>query len=140
MNTDKIVPGSNELSWMLDDMLKAKGTRYSVLLSSDGLMLLYSGDIEKDDADRVSAAMSSMQSLSRAMREFAGTGTAMWRQTMLEFDEGFMFLAAAGQGAHLMVSTTRDVDMEDVVFRMQQLVQQLSRELASRPRIETVAP
>lgn len=140
MNTDKIVPGSNELAWMLDDMLKAKGTRYSVLLSSDGLMLLYSGDIGKDDAERVSAAMSSVQSLSRAMREFAGPGSNAWRQTMMEFDQGFMFLAAAGQGAHLMVSTTRDVDMEDVVFRMQQLVQQLSRELASRPRIETVAP
>lgn len=139
MNSDKIVPGSNELGWMLDDMLKAKGTRYSVLLSSDGLMLLYSGEISKDDADRVSAAMSSVQSLSRAMMEFAGPGASTWRQTMMEFDEGFMFLAAAGQGAHLMVSTTRDVDMEDVVFRMQQLVQQLSRELASRPRIESVA-
>jgi predicted regulator of Ras-like GTPase activity (Roadblock/LC7/MglB family) len=139
MNTDKIVPGSNELAWMLDDVLKAQGTRYAVLLSSDGLMLLYSGQIPKDDADRVAAAMSSVQSLSRAMMQFAGAGASMWRQTMMEFDQGFMFLAAAGQGAHLLVSTTRDVDMEDVVFRMQQLVQQLSRELATRPRIETVA-
>jgi predicted regulator of Ras-like GTPase activity (Roadblock/LC7/MglB family) len=139
MNTDKIVSGSNELAWMIDDVLKAKGTRYGVLLSSDGLKLLHSGDIGKDDADRVAAAMSSVQSLSRAMMEFAGHGATLWRQTMMEFDEGFMFLAAAGQGAHLLVSTTRDVDMEDVVFRMQQLVQQLSRELSSRPRIETVA-
>lgn len=140
MNTDKIVPGTNELGWMLDDMLKAKGVRYSVLLSSDGLMLLHSGVIGKDDADRVSAAMSSVQSLSRAMMEFAGPGSSEWRQTMMEFDQGFMFLAAAGQNAHLLVSTDRDVDMENVVFRMQQLVQKLSRELASRPRAETVAP
>jgi predicted regulator of Ras-like GTPase activity (Roadblock/LC7/MglB family) len=137
MINDKIVPGSNELAWMLDDMLKAQGTRYAVLLSSDGLMLLYRGEIGRDDAERVCAGMASVQSLSGAMMEFAGPGASMWRQTMMEFDKGFMFLAAAGQGAHLMVSTTREIDMEDVVFRMQQLVQQLSRELASRPRIGT---
>jgi len=135
---DKIVPGSNEFAWLLDGVLKAKGARYAVLLSQDGLELLHSGDINKDTADKVSAAMSAVQSLSRAMKEFAPRGTAAWRQTMIEFDQGFMFLAAAGRGAHLLVSTTTDVDMENLAFRMQQLVQQHT-DLTSRPRSEAAA-
>ncbi|MBO0518030.1 roadblock/LC7 domain-containing protein, partial [Streptomyces beijiangensis] len=66
MNTD--------LSWVLNDVLEVRGARHAVLVSGDGLLLQRSDDISRDDAETNAAAMSSMQSLSRAVSGFVGSG------------------------------------------------------------------
>ena len=125
---------SNRLGWMLDDALRMPETRHAVLLSADGLLMAYSERIGRDDAERHAAGMSGLQSLARASAEFCGDAGSVWRQTVTEFDGGFVFLVAAGPGAYLGVSTTERVDMEAVSFRLQELVQRLGRELSAPPR------
>ncbi|MFC5958996.1 roadblock/LC7 domain-containing protein [Streptomyces pratens] len=126
MNTD--------LSWVLNDVLEVRGARHAVLVSGDGLLLQRSDDISRDDAETNAAAMSSMQSLSRAVSGFVGSGNGVWKQTLLEYDGGWIFLSAAGQGAYLAVSTAPDVDMEAVSFRMQKTVVALSKAMSVAPR------
>ncbi|MGJ3558351.1 roadblock/LC7 domain-containing protein [Streptomyces sp. INA 01156] len=125
MNTD--------LSWVLNDVLEVRGARHAVLVSGDGLLLQRSDDISRDDAETNAAAMSSMQSLSRAVAGFVG-GNGIWKQTLLEYDGGWIFLSAAGQGAYLAVSAAPDVDMEAVSFRMQKTVAALSKAMSVAPR------
>jgi predicted regulator of Ras-like GTPase activity (Roadblock/LC7/MglB family) len=127
----------NRLGWMLDDALKVPETRHAVLLSADGLLMAHSQRITVDDAERHAAGMSGLQSLARSTAEFCADAPSTWRQTVTEFDDGYVFLVAAGPGAYLAVSTTENVDMEAVAFRLQELVQRLGRELTSPPRRNT---
>ncbi|MGW6917945.1 roadblock/LC7 domain-containing protein [Kitasatospora sp. NPDC054939] len=128
---------SPDLSWVLNDVLQVRGARHAILVSADGLLLERSSDIGRDDAETNAAAMSSMQSLSRAVAPFVGGGAGTWRQTLLEYDQGWIFLIAAGSGAYLAASTAPDVDMEAMSFRMQQQVGALGRAMTAAPRQST---
>ncbi|MFJ4436195.1 roadblock/LC7 domain-containing protein [Streptomyces sp. NPDC088923] len=128
MNTD--------LSWVLNDVLEVRGARHAILVSGDGLLLQRSDEISRDDAETNAAAMSSMQSLSRAVAPFVGAGNGLWKQTLLEYDGGWIFLIAAGSGAYLAVSAAVDVDMEAVSFRMQKTVTALAKAMSVAPRTD----
>ncbi|MBL1101359.1 roadblock/LC7 domain-containing protein [Streptomyces sp. NA02950] len=128
---------NNDLSWMLDSALEVPGARHALLVSADGLLMARSQEVRKDEADTVAAAMSGIQSLSRTMGGFCGDPQMNWRQTLVEFDGGWVFLISAGEGAYLAVSSAPDVDMADITFRMQQLVGQLGKVLTTPPRENT---
>jgi predicted regulator of Ras-like GTPase activity (Roadblock/LC7/MglB family) len=130
---------NTELSWMLESALEVPGARHAILVSADGLLMARSQEVGKDEADTIAAAMSGMQSLSRTVGGFAGDGGMRWRQTVVEFDGGWVFLISAGEGAYLAVSAAPDVDMADITFRMQQLVAQLGKVLSAPPRENTGA-
>lgn len=125
---------NDDLSWMLDSALEIPGALHAVLISADGLLMARTKDFDKDDADRVAAAMSGVQSLSRSLGFFCEDSSQLWRQTLVEFDGGWVFLISAGDGAYLGVSAEADVDMQDITFRMQQLVGQLGKVLVAPPR------
>jgi predicted regulator of Ras-like GTPase activity (Roadblock/LC7/MglB family) len=125
---------NNDLSWMLDSALEIPGALHAVLVSADGLLMARTKDLGRDTADTVAAAMSGVQSLSRSLGFFCGDDNLHWRQTLVEFDGGWVFLISAGEGAYLAVSAAPDIDMADITFRMQQLVGQLGKELATSPR------
>ncbi|WP_326766474.1 roadblock/LC7 domain-containing protein [Streptomyces sp. NBC_01591] len=124
-----------DLSWVLNDVLQVPGARHAILVSADGLLLANSSEIGRDDAETVAAAMSSMQSLSRAVAPFIGAqAPGRWRQTLLEYDHGWIFLIAAGTGAYLAAAAAADVDMEAMSFRMQQQVTALGKAMTTPPR------
>jgi len=125
---------TNELGWMLDEVLKVPEARHAILLSADGMLRSHSQGISRDEAERQAAALSGLQSISRSTAEFCGEETSPWQQTLVEFADGYVFLVAAGAGAYLAVSATQQVDMETVTYRMQKLVDRLGKELTSPPR------
>lgn len=135
-----IDPSANELGWMLDEVLKVPEARHAILLSADGMLRSHSADIGRDDAERLAAGLSGLQSISRSTAEFCGARETPWRQTLIEFAHGYVFLVAAGEGAYLAVSTSENVDMEAVTYRMHKLVDRLGRELTSPARQGTGAP
>jgi predicted regulator of Ras-like GTPase activity (Roadblock/LC7/MglB family) len=125
-----------DLSWMLDSALEVPEARHAILVSADGLLMARSKDVGKDHGDTIAAAMSGMQSLSRTVADFCDgqSDRALWRQTLVEFEHGWVFLISAGEGAYLAVSASPEVDMAEITFRMQQLVGQLGKALTSPPR------
>ncbi|CAG7637779.1 roadblock/LC7 domain-containing protein [Actinacidiphila bryophytorum] len=130
---------ANELGWMLDEVLKVPEARHAILLSADGMLRAHSQGVARDEAERQAAALSGLQSISRSTAEFCGKDDSPWQQTLVEFADGYVFLVAAGAGAYLAVSSTQDVDMEMVTYRMQKLVDRLGKELTSPPRHDTAA-
>jgi predicted regulator of Ras-like GTPase activity (Roadblock/LC7/MglB family) len=128
------VNNNGDLPWMLNSVLEIPGALHAVLISADGLLMARTNDFDQDNADRAAAAMSGVQSLSRSLGFFCEDSTEQWRQTVVEFDGGWVFLMSAGQGAYLAVSASQDVDMQDITFRMQQLVGQLGKALTAPPR------
>ncbi|GAB2908240.1 MULTISPECIES: roadblock/LC7 domain-containing protein [Streptomyces] len=130
-------PTNNDLGWMLDDVLKVPEARHAILLSADGMLRAHSAGIDRDDAERLAAGLSGLQSISRSTAEFCGPSTSPWRQTLIEFGHGYVFLVAAGEGAYLAVSTGVEVDMEAVTYRMHKLVDRLGKELSTPARPAT---
>lgn len=118
---------------MLEDIVSnVRGARHAVLLSADGLPRGATRGMNPDLADTISAAMSGMQSLSRATAHFAGSDVnPKWQQTVIEFSHGWIFLIAAGSGAYLAVAASPETDMQEITFRMHQLVSRLGKDLTT---------
>ncbi|MBC2876721.1 MULTISPECIES: roadblock/LC7 domain-containing protein [Streptomyces] len=128
---------NNDLAWMLDEVVKIPEARHAILLSADGMLRAHSAGIARDEAERQAAALSGLQSISRSTADFCthpARHETPWRQTLIEFAHGYVFLIAAGPGAYLAVSATENVDMEAVTYRMQKTVDRLGKELVSPPR------
>ncbi|GAA2473989.1 roadblock/LC7 domain-containing protein [Streptomyces sp. NPDC059506] len=128
---------NSNLNWMLEDALEVPGALHAILLSADGMLRAHSANIDRDEAERQAAGLSGLQSISRSTAEFCSHAGDPWRQTLIEFDSGYVFVVAAGPGAYLAVSADTTVDMEAVTYRMQKLVDRLGKELTSPPRYGT---
>lgn len=129
---------STDLSWMLDDIVRnVPGARHAVLLSADGLPRASTDGLAEGHVHTISTAMSGIQALSRATAPFIGTApNAAWTQTVIEFSHGWIFLIGAGQGAYLAAAAERDVNMQQISFRMHRLVARLGHNMTSAPRVQ----
>lgn len=95
------------------------GALHALLLGADGLPRGASAGVDRDLADTISAAMTGIHAYSRATAPFAG-GEAddEWSQTVIEFQHGWVFLIAAGEGAFLAAAAEHDCDIEEFAARL----------------------
>ncbi|WP_247694261.1 roadblock/LC7 domain-containing protein [Streptomyces sp. B93] len=127
-------PGrSGELDWLLDDLvLRVREVRHAVVLSTDGLAIGSSTDLGREDAEHLAAVASGFHSLAKGAGRHFGTGGV--RQTMVEMDDGFLFVAAAGDGSCLAVLTAVTADIGLVAYEMARLVKRVGEHLYTAPR------
>ncbi|MFF4574496.1 roadblock/LC7 domain-containing protein [Streptomyces sp. NPDC001410] len=118
----------------LDEVVaEVQGARHAVLLGSDGLPRGATTGMSQDLADTISAAMTGIHAYSRATSQFAGVGQdAQWRQTVIEFQHGWIFLISAGRGAFLAAAAEHDADIEEFTTRLHRVVPRLSAYMAPR--------
>ncbi|MFE7751106.1 roadblock/LC7 domain-containing protein [Streptomyces sp. NPDC057428] len=108
-------------------MSEVKGARHAVLLGSDGLPRGATNGMSRDLADTISAAMTGIHAYSRVTSQFAGVlEDAEWRQTVIEFQHGWIFLMAAGPGAFLAAAAEHDCDIEEFTTRLHEVVPRLT--------------
>ncbi|TNC24344.1 roadblock/LC7 domain-containing protein [Amycolatopsis alkalitolerans] len=122
-----------DLNWLLEDFVERVVTvDRAVLLSADGLLMGRSRGLSEEDGEHLSAMASAFQSLSRgAARHFDGGGV---RQTMVEMDNAFLFVMAAGRGACLATLAARDADLGLVAYEMNRLVARVGVSMSAPPR------
>jgi predicted regulator of Ras-like GTPase activity (Roadblock/LC7/MglB family) len=122
-----------ELSWLLDDLAKrVDHIDRAVLLTRDGLAIAASSNLGREDAEHLSALAAGVQSLARGAGEQFGAGEA--RQTIIELERGFLFVAAAGYGSSLAVLCSAEADAGLIAYEMALLVERAGRHLNTRPR------
>ncbi|MGC4979626.1 MULTISPECIES: roadblock/LC7 domain-containing protein [unclassified Streptomyces] len=130
---------SGELDWLLDDMvLRVTEVRHAVVLSNDGLAVGASTALRREDAEHLAAVASGFHSLAKGAGRHFGAGGV--RQTMVEMDEGFLFVAAAGDGSCLAVLTTATADIGLVAYEMALLVKRVGEHLHAPPRVGAQPP
>ncbi len=89
---------TRELDWLLDDLVGCvREVRHAVVLSNDGLAVGASTGLGREDAEHLAAVASGFHSLAKGAGRHFGAGGV--RQTMVEMDDGFLFVAAAGDGS-----------------------------------------
>lgn len=127
---------ATDLTWLVDDLVnRVPEVRHAVVLSADGLRITSSGSIDRGDAEHLAAVAAGLQSLSRGVCTRFDTGEV--RQTIIEMDDGFLFVTAAGYGACLTVLGTAEVDVGLVAYEMAMLVARAGQYLATRKRSDT---
>ncbi|MET9773248.1 roadblock/LC7 domain-containing protein [Streptomyces sp. NPDC006367] len=125
---------TGELDWLLDDMVGRVGeVRHAVVLSNDGLAVGSSTGIGREDAEHLAAVSSGFHSLAKGAGRHFGAGDV--RQTMVEMDDAFLFVAAAGDGSCLAVLTTVTADIGLVAYEMARLVRRVGEHLRTPPRV-----
>ncbi|RAY13452.1 roadblock/LC7 domain-containing protein [Actinomadura craniellae] len=125
---------TGELNWLLDSLVeRVAQVRHAVVLSSDGLRIASSKGFGRDDAERLAAVSATFQSLARGAGEEFGGGKV--RQTIVEMDEAFLFVTAAGQGACLALLADAEADVGVIAYEMAMLVTRVGRHLSANPRV-----
>jgi predicted regulator of Ras-like GTPase activity (Roadblock/LC7/MglB family) len=109
------------LTWLLDDLVdRVPSALQAVVLSADGLMMGASAALSREDAEHLSAMAAGFQSLAKGASRHFGAGPV--RQTVVEMEDAFLFVTAAGQGACLTVLAASDADLGLIAYEMAMLV------------------
>jgi predicted regulator of Ras-like GTPase activity (Roadblock/LC7/MglB family) len=119
---------AGEVNWLLDELTtRTPAIRHAVILSTDGLAMAASRNLSREDREHLAAVSSGFNSLAKGATRQFGAGAV--RQSMVEFDDGFLFVVAAGSGACLAVFAEAESDIGLVAYEMARLVKQVGEHL-----------
>ncbi|MFD9307584.1 roadblock/LC7 domain-containing protein [Streptomyces sp. NPDC060048] len=125
--------GSGSLNWLLDELVdRVASIRKAVVLSGDGLPTGSSQDLTREDSEHLAAVASGFHSLAKGVGRHFDSGSV--RQTVVELDEAFLFVMAAGDGSCLAVLADSDSDVGQVAYEMTLMVKRVGDHLATAPR------
>lgn len=137
--TAGISHGSGELDWLLDDLTtRVSEVRHAVVLSNDGLAVGASSALNREDAEHLAAVASGFHSLAKGAGRHFRVGDV--RQTLVEMDDGLLFVAAAGDGSCLAVLTSATADIGLIAYEMARLVKRVGEHLYTPPRVTAQPP
>jgi predicted regulator of Ras-like GTPase activity (Roadblock/LC7/MglB family) len=126
----------HDTSWMLDEVLRVPHVQHAILVTSDGLLHSSRGELLRDQADSLAAAVAGLVSLAKNCERTVRTDAGQWWQGLDEFPWGYLLRVAAAQNTVLAVLAGRDVDMESLSVRVQQVVQRLGQAMSTAARQE----
>jgi predicted regulator of Ras-like GTPase activity (Roadblock/LC7/MglB family) len=126
---------SKELNWLLDDLVeRVASIRKALVLSSDGLPTGVSKDLTREDGEHLAAVSSGFHSLAKGVGRHFEAGNV--RQTVVELDDAFLFVTAAGDGSCLAVLADAEADIGQIAYEMTLLVKRVGVHLGSAPRTD----
>ncbi|AEH08044.1 MULTISPECIES: roadblock/LC7 domain-containing protein [Protofrankia] len=126
------------MSWLLNNLTrKVPEVTYAVVLSADGLLLATSNGMNRTTADQLAAVASGFNSLARGAGRFFGGGNV--RQTIVEMEQGFLFVTAVGDGSCLAILSTPGADIGLIAYEMALLVIRVGEFLTPELRAEMQA-
>ena len=106
--------------WLLDNFVRTiPGTRHTMVVSADGLLMAMSEQLDRTSGDQLAAIVSGMSSLTRSAARQLQAGEV--RQAIVEMDDLFLFLMSVSNGSVLaVVAATCDVGL--IGYEMAMLV------------------
>jgi uncharacterized protein len=114
----------NDPSWLLADFAgRVPGVAHAVAMSADGLLLGASRDLPRNRGDQVAAIASGLVSLTQGVSRYFEGGAV--RQTVVEMDNGFLFLTSTSNGSSFAVVAARACDVGQVGYEMALLVERV---------------
>ena len=123
----------SDLNWLLDDLVtRVAQIDKAVILSRDGLAIGASRELTREDAEHLAAVAAGFQSLARGVGQQFGGGLV--RQTIVEMENAFLFVTAAGAGSCLAVLSPARADVGLIAYEMALLVKRVGAHLSVHPR------
>jgi uncharacterized protein len=127
-----------KVDWMLDDLIgRVPSARHAVVLTVDGILTGRSGDLAHPDAEHVAAVAAGFSGLARAAgRHFRGGPV---RQTIVEMEDGYLFVVSAAQGACLAVLSDVHSDLGLIAYEMALLIERIGHAFEAAARFSGAA-
>lgn len=107
--------------WLLDNFVRTvPGTRHTLVVSADGLLMAMSENLDRTSGDQMAAIVAGMSSLTRGAARQLKAGEV--RQAIVEMDELFLFLMSVSNGSVLSVIADASCDVGLIGYEMAMLV------------------
>ena len=106
---------------LLDNFVRSvPGTKHTLVVSADGLLMAMSENLDRTSGDQLSAIVSGISSLTRGAAHQLEAGDV--RQAIVEMDELFLFLMSVSNGSILAVVAESTCDVGLIGYEMALLV------------------
>ena len=117
----ELSPEATNFGWLLDNFVQTvPGTRHTLVVSADGLLMAMSKNLDRTGADTLAAVVSGMASLTRGAARELHAGQV--RQSIIEMDDLFLFLMTVSNGAVAAVAADSTCAVGLVGYEMTLLV------------------
>jgi hypothetical protein len=131
----RVSEAATNLNWLLERLCETVPTiRQAVVVSSDGLALAKSEDVDRDTADRLAAVSSGMIGLSYGSAGKFGVGPVS--NIIVEMERGWLFVTGIRRGSLLCCLTEKEIDLGAIAFEMSIFVQRVGDSLTAEVRQE----
>jgi hypothetical protein len=126
---------AESLNWLVTSFVgKVPGVIHTVVVSADGLLVAVSEELDRTAADQLAAVASGLSSLTQGAARYFGGGNV--NQTIVEMDQGFLFVMQISDGSCLSVLSSLDADIGLVGYEMAMLVARVGEVLTPALRAE----
>ncbi len=112
---------ATNFGWLLDNFVHTvPGTRHTLVVSADGLLMAMSENLDRTRGDQLAAIVSGLSSLTRGAARELDAGAV--RQSIVEMDRGFLFLMSVSNGSVLAVVAEQTADVGLIGYEMAKFV------------------
>lgn len=120
--------GSLNINWMLSNFVETTpGVEQAIAVSSDGLLMAISSNLERASADKMAAVVTGMRSLSDGAARVLAKGGL--NQVIVEMAGAYMFVSAIAGGSAVGVVASRNCDLGMVGYEITVLVSRFATQL-----------
>ncbi len=129
---------AQSVNWLVNSFVeRVPGVVHTVAVSSDGLLIAFSRELDRAAADQLSALASGLCSLAQGTADHFGGGRVS--QTIVEMENGFLFVTSIRDGSILAVLAELDSNVDLVGYEMAMLVARTGDALTPALRAELQA-
>ena len=129
---------ATNLNWLLERLCATvPAIKQAVVVSSDGLAMAKSQDVDRETAERLAAVSSGMIGLAYGSAGRFGAGAVS--NIIVEMQQGWLFITGIRHGSLLCCLTSKEIDLGAVAFEMSIFVQRVGDSLTPDVREELKA-
>jgi uncharacterized protein len=116
------------VNWLMTRFVSdTVGVEQAIAVSSDGLLMAISSNLDRASADKLAAIVTGMRSLSDGAARVLGKGGV--NQVLIEMRQAYLFVASISGGSSLGVVAAKNADLGLVGYEITLLVQRVGSQL-----------
>lgn len=119
---------AQNVNWLLSSFVSdTDGVEQAIAVSSDGLLMAISSNLDRASADKIAAIVTGIRSLSDGAARLLQKGAL--HQVFVELEGAYLFVSAISGGSTLGVIAARDCDLGLIGYETALLVQRVGAQL-----------
>jgi uncharacterized protein len=119
---------AQNINWLMSSFVEStSGVDQAIAVSSDGLLMAISSNLDRANADKMAAIVTGMRSLSDGAARVLAKGGL--NQVIVEMSDAYLFVAAISGGSSIGVVASRTCDLGLVGYEITMLVSRVGSQL-----------
>jgi uncharacterized protein len=119
---------AQNINWLMSSFVEStSGVDQAIAVSSDGLLMAISSNLDRANADKMAAIVTGMRSLSDGAARVLAKGGL--NQVIVEMSDAYLFVAAISGGSSIGVVASRTCDLGLVGYEITMLVSRVGMQL-----------